>query len=680
MFESRDDNRATHSSSNRVWWVVLSLLLTQICACSSRSAVNTRDEQEQLGQLTLPLTYESASDQYRLAASFLLFDHEVSSDTADEPLLTLLSARPPERAEPEAKVKLPPGVYWIVLRDWRLYRAEDETWSTVDAEPTTELLSVTVLAGETSTARFTFVTAPAPAPEGGDVEVTFEVVPGSLCGNGVTEAEETCDDGLFNGLPNKCNATCSGQTGPAPLRVAPDAELNGSGTSWADPMNDLQAALDQQSEAGGGAVWVLGGSFTRLTSNGETLIDVPGNVSLLGGFSGVEATPDQRDPDHERTWLKRAEGATPVSPLLQISGVDDVLLERIAIAETGGNQEDATLVVDGSSGVVLRNVTTEANGIWSHLFFGRSKVHIEQSNLNLTGVIIAVNETDLAIVETTLSGGFFDGAPFGGGYLYAVASRVLLQDVVSDRPLSLGDGNKVFLNRTIVRGRFDRTNMINSTGELTLVGSALLDTRTGLAPITATSLFVFDSTFAGLDAAFIGGYYSGAAAIEADSVEVALSTFFQSICGAVPHPPGICVAQVSINNEGIVHNTLFAGHEQEFPGPDPLTPLEASVEPLDQQSANCATFDTAGFERSLTAPDRVLATNHPCIDAGDAELLEASRQRLFTRVAEFLEPPFNADMARYEDPDFWRHSTVRTDTSEDTGAPDPGRHWEVTAP
>jgi hypothetical protein len=680
MFETRNKSnvKGVYIAVTRGWWMALSVLLLQVYACSSRTTVDTAGES---GALSLPLTYESASGRYRLAASFLLFDHEVTPDTAETPLLTLTSSGPPAPAQSELTAALPPGDYWVVVRYWQLYRGEEQAWVAIEAEPTAASTTVTIHAGETSTATFTFVTTPAPAPEAGEVTVTFEVAEGSLCGNGITEAAESCDDGLLNGFYNHCNLTCTGPTGPAPLHVAPDAPANGSGASWADPMNDLQAALDQQSDAGGGAVWVLGGRFSRLTSSGETLLDVPSNVSLLGGFSGGETAPEQRDPSYERTWLVRAEGATEFLPLLQVIDANRVLLDSIAVNEGNNNGEDPIVLIDGSRGVVLRKARLQrSEGYWSRISFSQAEVRVEHSDINLTGVYFVVNETDLSILDSTLSGGSVPYASFGGGYLSTVDSRVLLQDVVSDRPLGFGTDTKVLLNRTVVRDRFDRTNMIRSVGELTLVGSALLDTRTGNAPITATSLFVFDSTFANLQAATIGGNYSSAAAIDADSVEVALSTFFQARCGGVPHPPGSCLVPVVIRNEGLVHNTLFAGHEHETPGPYPLAPYEGSVNPSDKQAANCATFDTSAFERSSVVSDQVLALEHPCVDAGDAALLEGSRQRLFERVAEFLQPPFNADLARYQDPDFWRHSTVRSDTPEDTGAPDPGRHWEVAAP
>lgn len=50
---------------------------------------------------------------------------------------------------------------------------------------------------------------------GGEGSTTDETgVTESICGNGVKEPSETCDDGRQNGRPNKCNISCSGNTVP----------------------------------------------------------------------------------------------------------------------------------------------------------------------------------------------------------------------------------------------------------------------------------------------------------------------------------------------------------------------------------------------------------------------------------------------------------------------------------
>lgn len=675
MIETKDKSsgRGINSSLSRVGCVVLSALLTQVYACSSRSEVAGGAETESAGRLTLPLTYESESGLYRLAATFEIFAEFADPNGDDEPLLTLTSSAPPAPEESQVSAELSPGVYTIVMRNWRLYRAEDETWVGIDAEPSTTLAQVTIASDRTSTVTFGFVTTPTPAKRGGTLVVAFEVIGGALCGNGVIEPGEICDDGLLNGLPDKCRTTCTPpDEPPPPLRVNPNSSFNGSGKSWDDPMNNLQAALDQQSEAGGGEVWVLGGYSSGLGDASGTFLVVPSDVTLRGGFIGIEATADARDPNYAPTEFFRYETDGPDVPLIALTDVSNVLIESIQIIDRANGA--ISLAAQNSHGVELRNLTVRTSYRYaSALEFTQSEVRIEQSNIDLVGQYIRATSTDLAIVDTTITG----GASVGGVDLQD--SRVLLQEVVSEAPFWT-TGSKVLLNRSIATGAVERGGLIGSSGELTLVGSALLDEATGSTPLTADSVFVFDSTFANLNAGTGGGSASRAAAIEAVSGEVALTTFYESVCNEWAYNLAGCRSPVLFSDSGSVHNSVVVAVEPPPTNPYPRDPYDWFFGNTVQQFANCATFDIDAFTRSESPPDQVLATNHPCIDAGDAEALEASRQRLFERVTEFLSPPFDADLSRYEDPDFWRHSTVRTDTSEDTGAPDPGRHWDVTTP
>lgn len=661
-----------NSALSRVWCVLLSLLLTQVYACSSRSEVGVEPAAEAMGELSFPLTYESESGRYRLAASFLIYEAGSLPENGDEPLLTLTSTAPPAPEEAPLTAQLLPGSYTVALREWSLYKAEGDAWVAIEAEPIGTSAWVIIRADETSTVTFGFVTPPAPAQTGGTVVVEFEVSEGSLCGNGIIEAGESCDDGLLNGLPDKCSVTCSPSPQlPPPLRVSPDVPVGGSGLRWDDSMNDVQAAVDQQSAAGGGEVWVIGGVSNRLIRPNETLLDVPSNVTVRGGFIGVEETPEERDPEFPPTWFERYDTGGPDLPLIAVSNASNVLLERIAIRDASFSATG--LEITNSQAVVVRDITFAAYYAIPGTVV-QSEVRIEDSDITLGQRSLTATESELTVVDSTLLAESF-------GSLFTYDSRVLLQDVISDAPLGFsGATSRALLNRTFATQNSERGGLISSEGELTLVASALLDTGTGDTPLSGTSVLVFDSTFAELYAGTAGGNVSDAGAISADSGEVALSTFYNAVCAESSFNRGECYYPVVLRDSGPIHNTVFVSLE-----PPPTNPYER--DPYDwyfprtaQQFANCATFDIEAFERSSEIPDQVLAINHPCIDAGDAEELEASRQRLFQRVAEFLSPPFNADLSRYEDPDFWRHSTVRTDTTEDTGEPDPGRHWDVTDP
>src|SRR5690606_16256142 len=122
----------------------------------------------------------------------------------------------------------------------------------------------------------------------------------------VQEGDEACDDGVANGLPNRCDTSCAFYCdGACPVRVDPAAVATGSDASWNDPMNNLQTAMTQQAAMGGGAIWVLGGEFEALTSDSATLLTLYSNVQLYGGFQGTEHAPEARDSAQEPTVLQR---------------------------------------------------------------------------------------------------------------------------------------------------------------------------------------------------------------------------------------------------------------------------------------------------------------------------------------------------------------------------------------
>ena len=61
--------------------------------------------------------------------------------------------------------------------------------------------------------------------------------PEPVCGNGIIEPPETCDDGTFNGRATVCNTTCDGPTPPVcgngitePPETCDDGTFNGRAT------------------------------------------------------------------------------------------------------------------------------------------------------------------------------------------------------------------------------------------------------------------------------------------------------------------------------------------------------------------------------------------------------------------------------------------------------------------
>lgn len=82
------------------------------------------------------------------------------------------------------------------------------------------------------------------------------------------------------------------------LYVDGSAPVGGSGSSWSSPLRDLQTALGlARSNPTISAVWVARGRYLAAPAFGDPTLsfDVPGGVTLFGGFAGHETSPDQRD-------------------------------------------------------------------------------------------------------------------------------------------------------------------------------------------------------------------------------------------------------------------------------------------------------------------------------------------------------------------------------------------------
>lgn len=87
------------------------------------------------------------------------------------------------------------------------------------------------------------------------------------------------------------------------------------GSSWENASKDLQKMIDLLSEEGGGEVWVKGGVYVPTkkiadvdeagnpTTNRDKTFRLRKNVSLYGGFKGMETVRDQRNPEENITVL-----------------------------------------------------------------------------------------------------------------------------------------------------------------------------------------------------------------------------------------------------------------------------------------------------------------------------------------------------------------------------------------
>src|SRR4029079_16661205 len=107
--------------------------------------------------------------------------------------------------------------------------------------------------------------------------------------------------------------SCSGSSGSAGtdthtvksqvIHVDAAAPSGGHGASWADALDDLQAAL--AAARPGDEIWVAQGTYRPAPPNGDRLASfvLKSGVALYGGFEGTETARDQRDVTAHVTTL-----------------------------------------------------------------------------------------------------------------------------------------------------------------------------------------------------------------------------------------------------------------------------------------------------------------------------------------------------------------------------------------
>ncbi len=125
--------------------------------------------------------------------------------------------------------------------------------------------------------------------------------------------------------------------------VKPTATGTGSGLSWANASNNLQAMID--ASASGGEVWVASGTYkptqhptgcSNCTSNRDFAFSLKAGVKVYGGFTGSETVLGQR------YW---AANITILSGDIGTAGVNTDNTYHVVIAAFASNSPST--VIDG---------------------------------------------------------------------------------------------------------------------------------------------------------------------------------------------------------------------------------------------------------------------------------------------------------------------------------------------
>ncbi len=129
------------------------------------------------------------------------------------------------------------------------------------------------------------------------------------------------------------------------------------GRSWDGAFPSIQAALDAAYEAGGGEIWVRGGTYTGLEG---TLLVMRQGVALYGGFAGGETVREQRD------WVRNPTVLDGEDTRRCVEGAQNAILDGFVVergfADYGGGMHNRSCSPKVANCVFRDNQATQDGG------------------------------------------------------------------------------------------------------------------------------------------------------------------------------------------------------------------------------------------------------------------------------------------------------------------------------
>ncbi|MEO1534194.1 MAG: GC-type dockerin domain-anchored protein [Planctomycetota bacterium] len=254
------------------------------------------------------------------------------------------------------------------------------------------------------------------------------------------------------------------------LRVDPDANNGGNGSSWARAFNSLHLALDAART--GTEIWVREGEYVpRIPNTRDATFSVPGGVQLYGGFQGGETSRSQRRPDNNPTKLTGAGFAYTVVTILGDNAVIDGFIIGEGLADgIGGARSRGAGIYAEDAAPIIRNTT-----------FSGHQSNSDGAAITLNGASPVAARIENCMFEENTG-------------VFTVSSEIQL--VLSDSEISSNDASALQLEGT-------GTHFV--TRALVRVNDAGLDTiRVDMSSLSAFTQFV-DCTIASNNASQTGG-------------------------------------------------------------------------------------------------------------------------------------------------------------------------------
>ncbi|TNE52862.1 MAG: hypothetical protein EP338_13825 [Bacteroidetes bacterium] len=272
----------------------------------------------------------------------------------------------------------------------------------------------------------------------------------------------TIDLGAYETDPNDC---CTPVGGINIRYVKPGGK--GSGTSWADAYGewDVQTAIDEIEQLGGGQVWLAEGSYypTAGTSRSATW-NMKSLVEVYGGFSGAECRLEDRNWAQHQTILSGNIGASNLASdnsyhIITCNNVKETVLDGVIVekgtSNMSSNDRGAGMYVVNST-VRVENCTFRRN--ISQEFGGA--IYVSGSTFLMNSCLLYKNHAPAA-------------KSFGGA-IYATNSGCrIYSSTITENKAFIGTGVS-FINNSVTPRVYNSIIWGNSGGNLDLASNTSL--------------------------------------------------------------------------------------------------------------------------------------------------------------------------------------------------------------
>ncbi len=169
------------------------------------------------------------------------------------------------------------------------------------------------------------------------------------------------------------------------IYVSIDASPNGDGLNWDSAVRTIQEGIRKAER--GDEIWISEGQYSN-----DVAIRLKPNISLYGGFSGMETSREERNWEQNQTIIERTNGIEYTIVCADQIVLDGLIIDGLGISEFA----EADYPGNGLSAIYCENVTAEIHHlILRNVIANRSALYASKSNLIVSDCTFHDNQATL---------------------------------------------------------------------------------------------------------------------------------------------------------------------------------------------------------------------------------------------------------------------------------------------